>query len=414
MADVNLHLPYIPYSQREHSKQPMNMNKSLITTILALAISLPATHAADKQTGSGENDGYKLVWQELFDGKELNPQRWEIEVNGDGNGNNELQYYTDREANVRLGDDGEGNRCLILTAIREKYNGKNFTSGRIISKNRIAFKYGKIEASIKLPTTANGLWPAFWMMGNDYDEIGWPRCGEIDIMEFGNAEGIKNGTQDRYFNGACHWGPSWQDHPNYAHSITNPYSLQDGKFHLFTLIWDEEKIAMYVDLDKHPDALPYYEMTIPASDNDYAPGKYFHKENFILFNLAVGGYFTGILNDSGITALNEENGNKASMYVNYVRIYQKGGADDSHTFLDKPDEDPTDIHTAQSKPSIIQQKNGISISEKSDIRIYNLTGTLEASSYGKYLSTNQLPRGIYLIKVMTSGGKHLTKKITKV
>lgn len=77
-----------------------------------------AASAADPQVGTGETDGYRLVWQDLFDGTELDPQRWNIEVNGSGGGNNELQYYTDRESNVRIGDDGNGNSCLILTARR--------------------------------------------------------------------------------------------------------------------------------------------------------------------------------------------------------------------------------------------------------------------------------------------------------
>ena len=113
-------------------------------TIIAAAIaacSPLAAWAADTQVGSGEVNGYKLVWQDLFDAAELNPARWNIEVNGDGGGNSELQYYTDREENVRLGDDGLGNGCLILTARRENYLGKNFTSGRITSKNLIAFKH---------------------------------------------------------------------------------------------------------------------------------------------------------------------------------------------------------------------------------------------------------------------------------
>ena len=297
------------------------MKKSNFLIATALLVS-PLAMAASSQDGTGETDGYKLVWQDLFDANELNSQRWNIEVNGDGGGNNELQYYTDRAENVRLGDDGKGNGCLILTAKKEVYGGRQATSGRITSKNKIAFKHGKIEAAIKLPKTANGLWPAFWMMGNDYDQVGWPRCGETDIMEFGNATGIKNGTQDRYFNGACHWGQSWENHPNYARAVTYQYSLQDDEFHIYTLIWDEEKVAMYVDLDKYPDAEPYYIMTIPATNDTNSPGYYFHKENFILFNLAVGGNFPGIHNASQITALPED-GDEARMYVNYVKVYQK-------------------------------------------------------------------------------------------
>lgn len=281
--------------------------------------------AVEPQTGSGEADGYSLVWQDLFDAEALNPLRWDIEVNGAGGGNHELQYYTDRLENIRLGDDGEGNGCLIITARREDYLGKNFTSGRLTTKHFVAFTHGKVEASIKLPKTANGLWPAFWMMGNDFDEVGWPRSGEIDILEMGNSVGIANGVQDRYFNGACHWGPGWPN-KSHAQSLTKSYSLQDGQFHLYTCIWDENEIRMYVDLDKIPLQSPYFRMNISEvnpSDTGL-PGNYFHKDNFILFNMAVGGDFTGIHNAADITALNEDNGQQQSMYVNYVKIYQKG------------------------------------------------------------------------------------------
>src|SRR5690606_33820583 len=92
------------------------------------------------------------------------------------------------------------------TAKKETFGGKPATSGRINSVGKKYFKHGKVEASIKLPKTANGLWPAFWMMGNDYPTVGWPACGEIDILEMGHSKGITNKTQDRFFNGALHWG----------------------------------------------------------------------------------------------------------------------------------------------------------------------------------------------------------------
>lgn len=281
---------------------------------------------ASDQNGSGETDGYTLVWQDLFDGNTLDETVWNIEVNGDGGGNNELQYY--RRENVTVGtDEASGRNALILTAKREKFNNKDFTSGRINSKNKKAFRYGKIEASIKLPKTANGLWPAFWLMGNDYDKVGWPRCGEIDILEMGNSNGIKNNTQDRYFNGACHWGfykdlgnNNWA-YPNYAKASTWSYSLQDGEYHLYTIVWDEQNIRMYVDMDKYPDTKPYFEMGITGDDSDWSVAKYFHHDYFILFNLAVGGNFPGIRNASGITAIPD--GGSASMYVDYVKVYQK-------------------------------------------------------------------------------------------
>lgn len=274
----------------------------------------------EKNEGTGETDGYRLVWEDLFDDGSLDESKWRIEVNGDGGGNAELQYY--RSGNVSVGTDPlKKNGCLILTAVKEDFGGKNFTSGRVNTSGKFEFTHGKVEARIRLPRTANGLWPAFWMLGADYSEVGWPRCGEIDILEMGNASGIGAGSQDRYFNGACHWGYYINGgYPNYAKASTWSYSLQDDEYHLYTCVWDESAVKMYVDMDKYPDVQPYYEMGLTEMDGDWAVGKYFHHDFFIVLNLAVGGYFTGILNAGGITALN--NGS-ASMYVDFVKVYQK-------------------------------------------------------------------------------------------
>lgn len=376
-----------------------------------MTMALPAM-AAEPQNGTGETDGYKLVWQDLFDGESLNLDRWNIEVNGDGGGNAELQYYTARLDNVRVGDDGEGNGCLILTAKKEVYNGKQCTSGRITTKNKIAFKHGKIEAAIKLPQTANGLWPAFWMMGNDFDQVGWPRCGETDIMEFGNATGIANGTQDRYFNGACHWGTAWNDHRQHANAITNSYSLQDGEFHIYTCIWDQDKVAMYVDLDRNPNASPYYIMTIPETTTDQThPGYYFHKENFILFNLAVGGNFPGIWDINGITALNEGNNYQQSMYVNYVKIYQKGTSDESTNFADPGDTTMGGVDgVAAAEMEISYAAGVVTLPVAGDIQVYSASGALVASGRGEQLSVDGLAAGMYIVKA-NAGGCQATRKI---
>jgi len=376
----------------------------------AFLILSPAIFAAEPQNGSAaRDDGYTLVWQDLFDADELNPLRWDIEVNGNGGGNNELQYYSDRPENVRLGDDGKGNRCLILTARRENLNGKNFTSGRLNTKNRIAFTHGKVEASIKLPSTANGLWPAFWMMGNDFDEVGWPRCGETDILEMGNAEGIKNGVQDRFFNGACHWGQGWPN-ASYAKSSTKSYSLQDGEFHLYTLIWDENGVKMYVDLDRMPVQNPYYSMDCPASDDVNSPGYYFHKDNFIIFDLAVGGNFTGIHNAADITALNDANGQEASMYVNYLKIYQKGGSGEHSDFLDPGDALTDGIAEVSLENADTIHYDGSTVRTDCDtISLFTLSGLRVATSSCGSIPTDALTPGLYLARDCTSTKKILVK-----
>ena len=271
-------------------------------------------------TSPTDDDGYRLVWQDSFEGLNLDEARyWNIEVNGDGGGNHELQYYG-RE-NVSVGVEPEsGASCLILTARCDEKAGRVITSGRVNTKDKVCPTFGKIEARIKLPRTQDGLWPAFWLLGNDYSLEGWPRCGEIDIMEMGHIDGIKASTQDRLFNGACHWGVSHKQVNSLVQAQLSPYDLQDGNFHLFTLEWDENTIKMFLDKDENPDAEPYYSVDITDTSAPESCGNFFRKPFFIIFNLAVGGEFTGIQHVDGITAL--DNG-EANMYIDYVRIYQR-------------------------------------------------------------------------------------------
>ena len=261
-------------------------------------------------------EGYELIYSDEFNGAALDGNAWNIEVNGNGGGNNELQYYTAGNISVSGG-------ALKITAKRENYGGKAFTSGRLNTMGKVAFKHGIVQASIKLPQTANGLWPAFWLMGNDMnDGISWPYCGEIDVLEAGGMNGISTGTQDRFFISALHWGPYVDgQHPMYSTSTTADYSIQDGNFHLFTMVWDEAKISMYLDDIE----TPYFEMNINDKSQQNSAGNYFHKRFFLLLNVAVGGTIPGIYDAGGITALN--NGTK-TMEVDYVRVYQKSGEKD--------------------------------------------------------------------------------------
>lgn len=389
----------------------MKMKSYMLPAVIALTIF--GANAKNSQEGSGETDGYRLVWQDLFDEGTLRTDRWNIEVNGNGGGNNELQYYTNNEANVRVGDDGDGNGCLILTAIRENYRNKSFTSGRINSLGLTHFTHGKIEASIKMPTTNAGLWPAFWMMGNDYGEVGWPKCGETDIVEMGHATGIANGTSDRFFNGACHWGPSWPN-ASYAQETTKSYSVQDGEYHLFTVIWDEQYIKMYIDLDRQPKQTPYYRIDITANDpdNEWSAGNYFHKDNFIIFNLAVGGGFPNIYSADGITALNDANNQQASMYVNYVKVYQKGDDSESITMQAPGDtEDTTGVSLAENDDNTnwVVSQDFIKAVGASSITLYDLSGNAVCNATGDVISTASLASGCYVARAGNSSKKIIIK-----
>ena len=305
--------------------------------------------AANAQAIIGAPDGYSLVWSDEFNGTALDERNWSIEVTGSGGGNQELQYY--RRENVAVED---GN--LVLTARRESYQGKDFTSGRINSNQKAAFKHGIMQARIKFPMTANGLWPAYWMMGNDINKYGWPRCGEMDIVEMGHFNAISGhyaGWQDRYFSGTLHYGPDatnehhQQNSQEFTQEKFESIGAVEGDYHIFTIEWDGEYLYMYYDLEAYNNAKKrqarYFTLGIAPSDDNMAPGHYFQKPFYFLFNLAVGGTFTNIYNAAGITALPTA-GSEAKMYVDWVRVYQADSDDDAqYLFTDENGDKQTNI-----------------------------------------------------------------------
>lgn len=274
----------------------MNKKVSLIITLLCGALTACSSDSDD--SGIQVKPDYPVENVLFFDDfSTFDNSVWTKETHEPGWTNQELQAY--EPGQVKVGKDGSKS-VLMLTA--EWKNGR-IVSGRVNSKGKKSFKYGTISASIKLPETANGLWPAFWMMGDNDKE--WPACGEIDIMEMGDKEGIATGTASRRVNTAIHYGPTPASHEQQYHASAVSTDLQDGQYHTYTLIWDESKAIISID-DK-----PFHSFDI--KDNPY-----FHDKFFILFNLAVGGTFTGITDASGVTALKK--GDKATMYVDWIKI----------------------------------------------------------------------------------------------
>lgn len=321
------------------------MKKSLLIVFGLVFALVPNANATAGQTAAGD---YELVWNMDFTGTSLNADAFNIEVNGNGGGNNELQYY--REKGVSLGvEPVTGKHCLILTATKENYQGKTCTSGRVNTLGKVFFTYGKVEARIWFPQTANGLWPAFWMMGNNYSKVGWPRCGELDIIELGHQDGIKAGTQDRYFNGAMHVGSNWDAVWTDAQHVTYGYSVEDG-FHTISCEWTPTSVEMFVDKDIYPDAKPYFSTKLEPNDNaDYNRQLIWSRPNFIIFNLAIGGNFPGIWDINGVTALAA---GPRKMYVDYLRIYQRGDA--GETFQSAVPSEPIEATTGTDVPSVMQ------------------------------------------------------------
>ncbi|MDP1677230.1 MAG: family 16 glycosylhydrolase [Bacteroidota bacterium] len=230
---------------------------------------------------------WNLVWSDEFDSGSVNSANWKFEIgNGSsGWGNNELEYYTNRTDNAVI-----NNGSLLIIAKKESYSGKSYTSARLKSQDLKSFTYGKIEARIKLPL-GKGLWPAFWMLGNSITTVGWPKCGEIDIMEHINTEAKSYGT--------IHWF-------NTAYSQYGGNTSCDvTQYHVYSIQWDASAIKWYLD------GVKYFEGNIASGINGTEE---FHLPHFILLNFAVGGNWPG--NPDGATPFPD------TMFVDYVRVSQ--------------------------------------------------------------------------------------------
>lgn len=390
------------------------MTSSIKILFLFIALALTLSVLSQNRTKEMNAVEYNLVWQDNFDGIKLDEtNNWNIEVNGNGGGNRELQYY--RRENISVGVEPEsGENCLIITGKKENFSGKTCTSGRLTTQNKMTFQYGKLEARIKLPKTANGLWPAFWLLGADIPIMDWPKCGEIDILEMGNADGIFMEKQDCYYNGACHWGfVENGTHPINVAAQAAPYSLQDD-FHLYTMVWNTKVIQMYLDLDKYPDEKPYLQMGITSDATAKSPWYYFNKPFFVLFNLAIGGTYTQIFDINQVTAL--KNGD-VKMYVDYVRLYQ---ADDfGQKFTGQ--RVISNINETNYKPECRVYPNPFSDNLKFDtdneiqfVKIYDVLGQeVLTESNLKSINTSTLPNGNYILKIEYSEGKSSIYKIRK-
>jgi beta-glucanase (GH16 family) len=243
-----------------------------------------------------------LAWSDEFDGPNgsaVDASKWSFDVGGKGWGNNELETYTSRTSNAHL-EAGS----LVIKALKETFTGadnitRNYTSARLLTRNKFSQAYGRFEARIRIPY-GQGIWPAFWMLGNNISSDGWPNCGEIDIMEnIGKEPSIVHGT----FHGPGYSG---------GNGIGAPYTLTNGQkfsddFHTFAVEWEPNVVRFYVD------GLSYRTQT-PA---DLPAGKswVFDHPFFIILNVAVGGGWPG--NPDSTTVFPQE------MLVDYVRVYQR-------------------------------------------------------------------------------------------
>ena len=250
----------------------------------------PTPTMTPEPTPEWERPGWTLIWQDEFEAAELDPEKWVMEIGGHGWGNNEYQFYTDRPENVRL-EDGQ----LVIEARDEFFIRRNYTSGRIKTQGLFTFTYGRIEARMKLPY-GQGIWPAFWMLGDNVDEDGWPLCGEIDIMEH-------IGREPRRVYGTVH-GPGYSGSSGIGHFTTFPENSLYDEFHTFAIEWEPDEIRWFVDDEQ------FFQLTADQVNNEWV----FDHPFFILINMAVGGYWPGYPDESTVFP--------QFLTVDYVRVYQ--------------------------------------------------------------------------------------------
>ena len=260
------------------------------------------THPAPnlKQDNYRPGSSWKLMWSDEFQGESLNPDNWSHQIIPAGRYNEEWQAYTNSPANAYL-----ENGCLVIRAdhLSNQHGFNQYTSARLNTAQKQSWRYGKIAARIQLPQ-GKGLWPAFWMLGASCNESGgdtpWPVCGEIDILELWGSR------SDATVEGCLHYADRSGEH---TWMEPCPFKLEEGnfadRFHVFEIEWKKDQIVWRVDGKEYG--------TAPLTSDELSP---FHREFYILLNLAVGGTHAGRPDQS--TSFPQ------FMVVDWVRVYQKG------------------------------------------------------------------------------------------
>ena len=279
------------------------MTRNPCLTSFAIVL-IAAAAAAQTTTSPPPRPGWTLVWSDEFNGPDASPvdtSKWVRESGGNGWGNQELEYYTTRPENAFQ----QGGN-LVIKVLQEKYTGadgvaRDYTSARLKTAGKFSQKYGRFEARIKIPQ-GQGIWPAFWMLGDDISKIGWPKGGEIDIME-------NIGKEPATVHGTIH-GPGYSGDKG----IGLPYSLPADQhfaddFHVFAVEWEPKAIRFYVD--------EHLYATLTPTDLPKGAKWVYNHPFFMLLNVAVGGGWPG--NPDATTQLPQ------TMLVDYVRVYMHAG-----------------------------------------------------------------------------------------
>lgn len=277
----------------------ISMNPKLEYTLLLAAVLWTTCSFAQNANISTKGTQWKLAWSDEFNGSSIDSSKWVLETGGGGWGNNELEYYTTRPQNLFV-KDGH----IAIHAQQEHYTGpdgvsREYTSARLKTQGKFSQSYGRFEALIKIPR-GQGIWPAFWMLGDDIDRAGWPSSGEIDIME-------NIGKEPALVHGTIH-GPGYSADKGPSASFALPGNDRFADdFHLYAVEWEPNEIRFYVDTH-------LYSTRTPADLPKGAKWVYDHPF-FLLLNVAVGGGWPG--NPDATSVFPQE------MLVDYVRVYTR-------------------------------------------------------------------------------------------
>jgi beta-glucanase (GH16 family) len=298
---------------------------------------------------------WDLIWQDEFDGSSLDTTKWKVDVGGNGWGNNESQYYT-AQGNLNI-----QNSLLTITAKAEQFGNNQYTSAKIKTEGKFNVRFGKIETRMKCPM-GQGLWPAFWMLGSNHSTIGWPKCGEIDVIEHINSETKVHGTAHWDNVGHIYWGGIINNDPT--------------QFHNYSIIWDSTKIQWFMD-----DQIYYQLNTL----NGVNGTEEFQNSFYLILNLAVGGDWPGYPNANTIFP--------AEMLVDYVKVYQPSNA---NSIADNNKN--SDLFT------IIQNDRIILKSNFDYFKIISINGQIlnNEKTQSKEISIKDLMEGFYFIELYSN------------
>lgn len=316
------------------------------------------------------NAQWTMIWSDEFTDSTLNTNNWTSEIGGWGWGNNENQYYTN--GNNLTFANGE----LTITAKAEQFGSNAYTSGKISSKGKFEIQYGKVEARMKVPM-GQGLWPAFWMLGANIDQVSWPSCGEIDVMEHVNSEMAVHGT--------AHWNQNGHVY------VGNGTSVNPTFFHVYSIEWNASEIRWFVDGNQ------YYMISIL---NNTGSTEEFHLPFYLILNLAVGGNWPGYPNASTPFP--------SDFVIDYVRAYKL----DAEAELDELSANELIV-----SPNPVKDVLSLTADDQGTLRITSLNGAhvmvQEIVAGENEVDVAQLHTGMYLCSVEYLNGTVVQTKLVK-